>query len=73
MGDTGLEHLLVAPLKTVISQNLRAESGALGDKIRDSESDLSWLVERWPKLPDPIKQRVMELIRNAVPGKERTL
>lgn len=64
MGGIGLEHPPLALSKTAIAQNPRAESGALGDKIRDSESDLSRLVKRWPQLPEHIKAAIKALARS---------
>ena len=60
MGDTGVGFPALTPSKTTISQTVRTKSGTLKDKI---DSDLAFVVEVWPKLPEHIKRTIIELVQ----------
>jgi len=63
VGGTGLEHPAFTPPKTPISGKVRTESGTVKDDRGQNDPDLAHLVEAWPHLPDPIKQTILNLIR----------
>jgi hypothetical protein len=65
MGDTGLEHHALTPTKTQILQNGGAKSGALKDEI---DSNLAWLTEHWPGLPEHVRKQIIETARTALSG-----
>ena len=63
MGGRGLEHPALLPSKTAIPQTERAESGAVDGEKAPSDPELALIVDRWPKLPEHIKQAVLALVR----------
>lgn len=62
MGDTGLERPPLAPPKTTISTNERAPSGAVDSENAPKDLDLAFIEDRWPSLPEHIRQAVLALV-----------
>ncbi|MHC4517705.1 MAG: hypothetical protein ACYTAS_03880 [Planctomycetota bacterium] len=63
MGDTGLERPPLARSKTLISQERGTESGTVDVNKTPEDPDLALIVERWPSLPEHIKEAVLALVR----------
>ena len=68
MGGTGLEHPAFLAPKTLISQSERAESGAPNDEMPPKDPDLALIQDRWPGLPEHIRQAVLALVRSGGQG-----
>jgi len=60
MGGKDLEQSSLTPPKTTISKPSRTKSGTLKDKI---DSDLAFVVEVWPKLPEHFKKTIIEFVQ----------
>ncbi len=71
MGDEGVEHSPLAVSKTAISETPSAESGALESEKPPLDPDLRLIQDRWPQLPEHIRQAVLALVRS-IPGKEKS-
>jgi hypothetical protein len=63
MGDEGIEHPPLALSKTAISEIASAKSGAPKDQNTPLDPDFSLIKDRWPGLPEHIKQAVLALVR----------
>lgn len=57
----GSEHPPLTLSKTPISQNQRAESGALSDEKPPTDPKLARLIEAWPKLSEAVRQEILRL------------
>jgi hypothetical protein len=71
LGDEGIEHPPLALSKTPISETLSAKRGAPNAENTPLDPDLALLHDRWPKLPEHIRQAVLALVRSTS-GKEQT-
>ena len=63
MGRAGFEQSALKASKTPIPENPRTESGTVKDDRGQNDPDLARLIESWPTLPNPIKQTILNLIR----------
>ena len=68
-GDEGNRTSPVAASKTGISEERSTESGTVDAPKGPLDPELALIQERWPKLPEHIRQAVLALIR-AHPGGE---
>ncbi len=59
----GSELSALALSKTVISPDVRTESGTPDAQNTPLDPDLALIVDRWPNLPEPIRQAVLALVR----------
>lgn len=59
----GHEHPPLALSKTPISGEGGAKSGAHDAPKVPADPDLALIVDRWPNLPEPIRQAVLALVR----------
>ena len=64
----GLEHPEKTSGKTAVSENGGAKSGALGALSTITDERLRELVRAWPTLPETVRDRVIELVRQASGG-----
>lgn len=70
LGGRGLEQTAFLPPKSAISQTSGAESGALESEKPPLDPDLRLIQDRWPQLPEHIRQAVLALVRS-IPEKEK--
>jgi hypothetical protein len=63
MGDEGIEHPPLALSKTPILETPSAKSGAPNAESIPLDRDLALIQDRWPKLPEHIKQAVLALVQ----------
>jgi hypothetical protein len=63
MGDEGIEHPPLALSKTPILETPSAKSGAPNAENTPLDPDLALIQNRWPGLPEHIRQAVLALVR----------
>lgn len=71
MGDEGVEHPALTAPKTAISETASAKSGAPESEKPSSDPDLALILDRWPNLPEHVRQAVLALVQTS-PDKEQT-
>jgi hypothetical protein len=64
VSDEGTEHPPLALSETVISENPRTDSGTPNPQNTSLDPDLALIQERWPNLPEHIRQAVLALVRS---------
>jgi len=65
MGDTGLEPSAKSSKKTALTQRSAAKCAARGADNGPIDADLTFVIERWPGLSEPIKAGILAMIRSA--------
>lgn len=63
MGGTGLEPSPLAPPKTPISQEQSAQNYTPVAPDSPSDPDLALIHNRWPSLPQRVRQAILALVR----------
>jgi len=72
LGGTRFEQTAFTPPRTPISETRGTKSGTPNAENTPSDPDLALIQERWPKLPEHIRQAVLALVRSAS-DKEQSL
>jgi len=65
LGPEGYEQTPLALSKTRISETERTKSGTPGAQNTPPDPDLAVIQDRWPGLPEHIKQAVLSLVRSS--------
>ena len=64
METKGIEQSALTPPKTHISTKPGTESGTPKD---ENDSNLAWLTEHWPSLPESTRKQIITLARGSKP------
>ena len=63
MGRAGPEHPTLTPSRTTISEEARTRDSTLAARQDAHDTDLAFIQDHWPSLPEHVKAAVMALVK----------